>query len=301
MRANSFISNILIALLPVIFMTTCAKRSNPLLPTGSGHLGIQLSFKGRNITKADALGKLSSTLSGNQAINKISIRVLESVNGNTLASTEIDIQPGQESFAADLTVPTGENRIIEVEALEQFNNSSTITYRGRRDSIRVPADSTITVAIEIFPIPIPDRRIVLYVGDGSGMPGSQGNQVPIFLTNLNSVRGIQFDLIYNGNSFLPNTVDGNDIINSFSNIEARILESGRYRVLIFDQSSNPPAEIPPVTDTLSPVPLVDILMNVNIQTSAGVTETLRLENAVATDSNLNNLEVFAVPGNFSIQ
>jgi len=301
MRANSFISNILIALLPVIFMTTCAKRSNPLLPTGSGNLGIQLSFKGRNITKADALGKLSSTLSGNQAINKIVIRVLESVNGNTLALTEIDIQPGQESFAADLTVPTGENRIIEVEALEQFNNSSTITYRGRRDSIRVPVDSTITVSIEIFPIPIPDRRIVLYVGDGSGMPGSQGNRVGISLTNLNSVRGIQFDLIYNGNSFLPDTVDGSDIINSFSNIEARILDSGRYRVLIFDQNSNPPAEIPPVTDTLSPVPLVDILMNVNIQTSAGVTETLRLENAVATDSNLNNLEVFAVPGNFSIQ
>jgi hypothetical protein len=150
---------------------------------------------------------------------------------------------------------------------------------------------------------IPDFRVVLDVGDGAGAIGSPGNPVTIGLANHDNLRGLQFDLLYDGNLLEADTLNGMARLARFSNIVARNLTGpsptqNAYRVIILDQG-RPPGEIPPSAGEV-PEPIVNVLFNVDPKAGARQ-DTLRIVSATATNAALKNFEVYVVDGIFSVQ
>jgi len=293
-------------------LTHCGERTNPLSSADSGALGVRLLFHGRNITKLEDLTKINTNIAKSQAIDKIVIRVLASESGDTLSTTEVDIGPGDESFEVNIGVPVGEARVVEVDAFETIIESAddpddptigqnVLAWRGRETGINVQENDPILVDITLVPLPILGRRVVLYVGEGSGAIGSQSNPVDISIANLDNIRGIQFDLEFDESILFPEAVRRKAVIDGFSDVIGERLDSNTYRIIIFDQDSSFPAEISPVSDFLTKVQMVEVLFGIVEEASSGQSGKISLKKAVATDSNLNIFEVFSVDGNFMIR
>jgi len=279
----------------------CRENLSPLSPEPGAPLALRLSFHGRLLSRSAELGK-ARTAAEVQRISRIEARVFASEGGAVLDSAIIPLGSEQFTFRADLTVPSGSGRVVEVDAFEEIDDDdkgnsffSVLAWRGRKTGITVVRRDTVRVAVQLFPVPIPGQRVVLEVGDGAGTRGSTGNPVTLALANLDRIRGLQFDLLYNNDLVTPARFDSLGRIIGFKGIRAEIVTDQTesrlvYRVLIVDQS-NPPGEIAPVGRTLEPETIARILFNVASGTGAA-TDTLRLVSAVATTASLQDLEVF---------
>lgn len=278
----------------------CQENSSPLSPRGGAIVALRLSFHGRLLSRPAEVVKTRPKASAVQRISRLEVRVFASEGGAVLDSVTIPLDSEQQTFRADLTVPTGTNRVIEVDAFEEFFDKgedlvSVLTCRGRATGITVLRRDTVRVPVQLFPVPILGQRVVLDVSDGSGTRGSTGNPVALALANLDQIRGLQFDLLYNNDLVAPARFNPLGRIAGFNGIRAEtVLDRTEsrlvYRVVIFDQS-NPPGEIAPVGRTLEPETIAQILFNVASGTGAA-TDTLKLISAVATTASLRNLEVF---------
>jgi hypothetical protein len=250
------------------------------------------------LSRPAELGKTKST-TGALRISRLEARVFASEGGAVLDSVTIPLDSEQQTFRADLTVPTGTNRVIEVDAFEEIFDDSerrvtVLTCRGRATGITVLRRDTVRVAVQLFPVPIRGQRVVLDVGNGSGARSSTGNPVALALANLDQIRGLQFDLLYNNDLVTPARFNPLGRIAGFNGIRAETVADQTesrlvYRVIIFDQG-NPPGEIAPVGRTLEPETIAQILFDV-ASGSGAATDTLTLVSAVATTANLRQLEV----------
>jgi hypothetical protein len=278
----------------------CDQRSQPLSPQGDAAISLRLAFHGRLLSRPADLGKGAQT-AAMQRVSRIVVRVFASAEDTVaLDSVVIALDPGQQTFRENLTAPTGTGRVVEADAFEEFfdegeNSFFALTWRGRKTGINVLRSDTVRATVDLFPVPIPGQRVILDVGDGSGTRGSTGNAVPIALANLDRIRGLQFDLLYNNDIVDPARFNPLGRIAGFNGIRAEtVLDRTEsrlvYRVIIFDQS-NPPGEIAPVGRTLEPETIAQILFNVASGTGAA-TDTLKLVSGVATTADLQNLEVF---------
>jgi len=301
---------LLIALPACLFCLHCG-RPAPLAANGAAVFDLRLSFAGKKVSGSANLGKTENKISAAPAITKLVFRVFDAPEGQLIASDSIEIAPGQLSFRKNLlNVPAGENRVLDVKAFESiFIETSerfdeVISFSGRQTDITVPQNDTVRVSLTLSPLPIPGYRVVLDIGDGAGAIGSSLNPVAISLANSDNLRGLQFDLVYDGRQLAANGVRGVSRLAGFSNIEARNLvqedpANTIYRIIIFDQS-RPPGEIPPVAVTAVPEPILTVLFNVDSRAVAQP-GTLRIAAATATDANLTKFEVYAVEGFFTVR
>jgi len=288
-----------LALLVAFAGLQCHENSSPLSPRDGAPVDLRLSFHGRLLSRPAAFGKARQTASGVQRISRLEARVFASEGGAVLDSVTIDLPQAQQTFRADLTVPIGTNRVVEVDAFEEFFDEGEdvvfiLTCRGRATGITVLRNDTVRVPVKLFPVPILGQRVVLDVSDGSGTRGSTDNPVALALANLDQIRGLQFDLLYNNDLVTPTRFNPLGRIAGFNGIRAETVTDQTesrlvYRVLIFDQS-NPPGEIAPVGRTLEPETIAQILFNVASGTGAA-TDTLKLISAVATTASLRKLDV----------
>ncbi len=300
MKLGSGLSGSGLALLIAFAGLQCRENSSPLSPRDGVPVALRLSFHGRLLSRPAEFGRARQKPSGVQRISRLEARVFASEGGAVLDSVTISLDSEQQTFRADLTVPTGTNRVIEVDAFEEFFDKgeeliSVLTCRGRATGITVLRRDTVRVSVQLFPVPIRGQRVVLDVGNGSGARGSTGNPVALALANLDQIRGLQFDLLYNNDLVTPAQFNPLGRIAGFNGIRAETVTDQTetrlvYRVIIFDQS-NQPREIAPVGRTLEPETIAQILFNVASGAGAA-TDTLKLVSAVATTANLRQLEVF---------
>jgi len=294
--------NLVLALLIALAGLQCHENSSPLSPRDGAPVDLRLSFHGRLLSRPAEFGKARQRPSGVQRISLIVARVFASEAGAVLDSVTIPLDSEQQTFRADLTVPSGPGRVVEVDAFEEIIDDDdegnlfafVLAWRGRKVGINVLRRDTVRVAVQLFPVPILGQRVVLEVSDGAGTRGSTGNPVALALANLDRIQGLQFDLLYNNALVAPARFNPLGRIAGFNSIRADTVldqtESRRvYRVLIFDQR-NPPGEIAPVGRTLEPETIAQMLFNVASGTGAA-TDTLKLVSAVATTANLRQLEV----------
>jgi hypothetical protein len=297
--------------LTCLFCLHCGRQS-PLSANGDAVFDLRLSFAGKKVSgSAPGLGKTADVVSAAPAITKLVFRVFDGPEGQLIASDSIEIAPEQLSFRKNLlNVPAGANRVLEVKAFESIfietseSFDEVISFSGRQTGITVPQNDTVRVAIALSPLPIPDYRVVLDVGDGAGAIGSSFNPVAISLANSDNLRGLQFDLVYDRRQLAANSLRGVSRLANFSNIEGRNLiqedpANTIYRIIVFDQN-RPPGEIPPVAVAAVPEPILSVLFNVEPQANAQQS-MLRITSASATDANLKNFEVYAVDGFFTVR
>ncbi len=280
----------------------CRESSSPLAPRQDAVVALRLSFNGRLLSRSAAFGKARQMPLNVQQISFIVARVFASEAGAVLDSVIIQLDAGQQTFRGDLTVPTGTGRVIEVEAFEEIDGGdkgnsffSALAWRGRKTGINVLRNDTARVAVQLFPVPILGQRVVLEVGDGTGIRGSANNPVALALANLDPIQELQFDLLYNNDLVTPARFNPLGRIAGFKGISAEITVDQSetnlvYRVQILDQSESP-GEIAPVGRTLEPETIAQIFFNIASGTGAA-TDTLKLVSAIATTANSQNLEVF---------
>lgn len=304
------IAPLLIVLFACLCRFHCGKPA-PLSADGAAVFDLRLSFAGKKVGGiTPGLGKTGHPISGTLAISKLVFRVLDGPEGQVIASDSIRVAPGDLRFRTEMTVPAGENRVLEVNAFEQLDINGdqrfeeVRSYSNRQIGITVANDDTVRIPLTLFPVSIPNFRVVLDVGDGAGAIGSLANPVAIGLANQDNLRGLQFDLVYNGSVLEADALNGTSRLARFSNIVARNLaeqpQSRRvYRIIIIDQS-RPPNDISPNSAMNVPEPIVNVLFKVNPNAGARQ-DTLRIVSATATNATLKNFEVYVVDGIFSVK
>jgi len=304
------IAPLLLVLLACLSRLHCG-RPAPLSGNGAAVFELRLSFAGKKVGRlTPGLGKTGQMISGAPVITKLVFRVLDGPEGQVIASDSIGLAPGDLRFRTELIVPTGEDRVIEVSAFENLDINAdqrfeeVRSFLARQTGITVSKDDTMRIPLTLFPLSIPGFRVVLDVGDGDGAIGSPGNPVAIGLANHDNLRGLQFDLVYNGSVLEADTLNGIARLARFSNIVARNLAGpsqaqNAYRIIIIDQG-RPPGEIPPSPGVNVPEPIVTVLFKVNPLAGARQ-DTLRIVSASATNTALKNFEVYVVEGVFSIK
>jgi len=304
------IAPLFLMLVAGLFRLHCG-NSAPFSGNGAAVVELQLSFAGKKVGRvAPDLGKNGKMISGAPVITKLVFRVLDGPAGEVIASDSIRLAPGELRFRTALIVPTGDDRMLEVTAFENLDINAdqrfeeVRSYLARQTGITISKDDTVKTPLPLFPLSIPDFRVVLDVGDGGGIIGSPGNPVMIGLANHDHLRGLQFDLVYNGSVLAADTLNGIARLARFSNIVARNLAGPAqtlkaYRIIIIDQD-RPPREIPPSPGVNVPEPIVSVLFKVNPLARVRQ-DTLRIIAATVTNAVLKNFEVYVVDGVFSVK
>ncbi len=301
---------LLLVLLACLFRLHCG-RPAPLSANGAAVFDLRLSFAGKKVGGVKtSLGKTGNMVSSPLAFSKLVFRVLDGPEGPVIAGDSIRFAPGALRFRTELLIPAGENRVLEVSAFENLDINAdqrfeeVRSFSARQTGITVPKDDTVRIPLTLFPLSIPDFRVVLDVGDGAGAIGSPGNPVTIGLANHDNLRGLQFDLVYNGSLLEADAVNGTARLANFSNIVARNLSGpsqtqNAYRIIVIDQGP-PPGEIPPSAGVNVPEPIINVLFKVNPLAQARQ-DTLRIVAATATNTALKNFEVYVVDGIFAVK
>ncbi len=306
------IISILTILILFEFMTSCSKVSDPYSPDQSAKLNISLNFPGRYTAGHSALGSsLNSYLAKNinAVITKITIDVFDGTSSESIASADAVINIENRTFSAELDVPVGEERIVEVRIFESFAEASgvnlldTNTWIGRESGVSIEPNITTNLEIDLYPLPVKGRRVVVQVSNGSGTQGSRGNPVEISISNLDNLRGVQFDLIYNRIILQPESVSVGQNLTNFR-VDAEVLSTviggnGVYRIIVFSDN-NASAEIPVVDKADNFEPL--LIVNFQVLNTGGGSSQLLIDdiNSVVTDSNYNLYQLFSIGGVFNV-
>lgn len=287
-------------------------RQDPLSANDAAILDLRLSFAGRKVSGITrGLGKTGGLVSAAPNITKLVFRVLDAAGQLVVPIDSIIIAPVDHRPRKDLIVPVGTGRVLEVVAFENLDINAdqrleeVRTFFARQTDITIPRDDTVRVSLTLFPLSIPNFRVVLDVGDGAGGIGSSGNPVTISLANQDNLRGLQFDLLYNAGLLEADTLNRAARLARFSNITPKNLAGPSprhkaYRVIIFDQGT-PVNEITPSTSGNDPEPILTVLFNVDPRAANARQDTLRIVSASATNVDLKNFEVYVLDGIFTVK
>lgn len=301
MKVKLLLSIFFAFILLFVFALHCSKQANPLSTGKETQLDVQLSFVGSNISKNPILKKSDGLLSSKSSAGEIvaiSVKVLDS-DLTVLNQETASFDPETRTFESNIKAEAGTGKMVEVEVTEQINcgeNTTTgLTWYGQKNDVSIIADSTTTVAIDLYPLPVQGCRVVLFVDESSGTVGTSNNIVNISLANLDNLRGIQMDLLYDQNNFNPENAWGIIRCNGYK-LESQKIEKpgqGVYRMILFDENK-PLDEIVPVTN---PKGKGEDIVSVSFQiigNDISGSETIDLKDAIVTTANYDTLQVYAV-------
>ncbi|MCJ7457549.1 MAG: cohesin domain-containing protein, partial [candidate division Zixibacteria bacterium] len=170
----------------------------------------------------------------------------------------------------------------------QGPGSVSVTFRAK-DEKGVSTLKTVTININAVP-----QDLLVVSKDKGGVPGSKGKLVPLILTNLQDVYGVQFTLHYDSASVNIDSLVPASIISGF-NIKSNLGDSSnQVTVLVFGLNNE---IIPTGSDTL-----LYLGLSVDTLASSGK-KPLTLTNAweaISTDPNVPAKELAVTNGFFTV-
>ena len=280
-----------------LLFTACS--ISPLSPpTGPAVVILELEFAQGVVHQAKAatpLGRLGAVAQATR------VEIYVTFAEDTLSRATVTVSPGASEFSAELEVPAGDDRRIVVEVWSDSaalpDAGSVLEYRGVRPHVSIVPNASQEVGITLYPLPIAGERVVMIAGSAGGASGSQGNQAPVLLITSDSIRALQFDLQFEGDLIVPDSVVQGEA-NTLANLESNLVSTDRgeaLRCLLFDNSGQ---ILPPLAD---PTALLAVEFRVNSTASRGDSSNVVLTDFVVLNARREQLQVISIPGVFKIQ
>ncbi len=290
---------ILLATITTGFGMRCSEQPTACR-TNQGNISLQFKLLGLNITKDAESAKASGCTDGLHKecrFQNVLVRVLNSTREDTIASSDADINEQDSTFYCELKVPIGSNMLLEADVYEQFSDQSSFSplgfrsWSGSHSPIVIDGVNPVTIEVEMFPVPISGRRVVLAYRSGMATNEKQLT-LEISLLNLDFIKGVQLDIIYD-NRFLGLPLTQVTARTEHFKIEAETLKQTSeqnysiFRLLLFDERGS---SILPIDENENSAPI----LFVNFSTAGAMPDAhaIRLQNAVVTDAKLKRYEVY---------
>jgi len=295
-------------ILLVLVHINCA--NSPNAPGKFGSLNLNFHITGHKISGNTSLVKSTESLS----FSRIIIEVYPSGSAATdnvsaresIARLELELTPNDIEFEGSLEVPAGENHLVIVRLFQtDFSTpastgdaSEKLTFCGRK-TISVAAGSTVEANIDLYPLPIRGRRVVIHIGSIEMKADASLKLLPVSVANLDSLRGIQFDMYLNSQYIKLNSTQKTERTAAFSDVNFNYLESynDEVRVIIFDRTKG--AALLPIKDECAiPDPIVYLGISLSPETDVTnrISIPLTISRVIVTSTAFNPLEVWVVDG-----
>jgi len=288
-----------------VFVMLNCQNLTPLKVSDGGKVNLTFNFVGKEITQND-LKKLSAA-----RFTRILIAAYQSGNfldprreEEPVTILEIELAPQATRFEGQLNLPAGSDwrlvvslfEAVDAEAILPGEILEALSYTGRRDGITVLPEKVSEITINLFPVPIPNRRVVLWAGT-TGSPTNLSEVLPIGIATMDSLRGIQFDLEFNPPVITTAAVNATELAKNFSDLHFNNLPGKGTRILLFDQTANQTPVVPLVAVTALPEPLLEVILKKTDTTNASnQIIQVSFNNGIVNAPGYRYLEVFAVPG-----
>jgi len=237
------------ALIALMLLLNCGQGPNA--PEETGALQIHFQIADYAVLNPELLRKHSQATAFSRielAVYHAGTQSVSAISAEPIAWLELNLAPSDTAFKGILKVPAGADHLLIArlfEALPEENNPgaaelSTLSFCGRQQ-ITVTPGTTVEAEVRLFPVPIRNERIVLHLGPAEINTESRRVDIPLAIANLDSLRGIQFDLLASPISLAAPTIVPLGRLLAFDRIESSLLASHsdflQLRVLIFDQST----------------------------------------------------------------
>lgn len=291
----------------IIIHATCT--NNPNTPNDFGAINLNFNIVGHKISEANSLMKPLEW----QAFTRLIIEVFSSAlvtdnlsNLESIAQLELQLSPNDTSFEGRLEVPAGEDQLLVAKLFqanflspaEAVDVSETLTFCGRK-KISVTAGATVEVNVDLYPVPIRGKRVVIHIGSIELKTNDALKFLPLSVANLDSLRGVQFDMYLDSRYLKLNSVQKTERTATFSDANFNYLASynDEARILLFDKTEG--AVLLPVEEAcVVPEPAVNL--GISSSAEAEVADNrlipLTISRAIVTSTAFKTLEVWIKDG-----
>ena len=283
----------------LIFSTVfvCCENHSPFGPEADGLVALQLNFLGRPI-RSGKLHKLPVHNFSHLMVEIYSEEITSSTAEiSPLATTTIKIDSSATAFEGRLTLPAGEKRFLVVRLFESKQDniaeSSVLSYCGKTRNVSIFPGKSNEVTVDLFPVPIKNRRVVFWLESAQMEPETLVAEVPFLLASLDSIRGIQFDLVFEPAVVRTDSISKNEVTRQFSDILYNETTNQGTRIIMFDQTQNSPWLTPNSDACAAPIALFQLNVRVTNPTLEAV--EMSIERAIVSIRNFEEIEVFAIP------
>lgn len=295
----------------VIMYSSCDK--NPGTPDGAGAINVNFQIVGHPVPGKSLLMKPTQS----QVFTKVIIDVYSSGSAAVASETdkpvahlELKLEPDDTTFEGKLQVPAGKQlvvaRLYQADGISGINSAEELVFCGQQ-SVSIRAGSTTEVNIDLYAIPIKGRRVVIHIGTVDMTSDESSKFLPVSIANLDSLRGIQFDLHLKSKYEISETISihKTERTASLSNINYSILSASAnsllIRILLYDRNEG--AILLPVTDPCAtPDPVIQLGFQLATETVIIDDHSLEIfiTNALVTSNTFTPLEVWAVDGEINL-
>lgn len=297
MKIKTF--NILILL--IFIAAGCVKQ--PVTPPGNlGQIELKLNFHGEAITQPEFSKR---TAAAGAYFSKMLIDIYETGTQTEclnevmpFLTTELEIDMATGTFAGEFEVPAGNDRLLRLRLYETAltgDSTQTLTYAGRRAGVEIAVDQINEIEMDLYPVPIKNKRIVLWVDPLQEIPDQSLLSVPVAVATADSLLGFQFDV-----EFIPADMEIEELqktalSENFSDIHFNPVSEQSTRVVIFDRTDRRNALQPTCDVTAVPEPFVYLKTRSLDESVVGSTNySISLQNGVVNTIDFLPLEVWAV-------
>lgn len=214
-----------------------------------------------------------------------------------LAAVTIELDTNTTAFEGRLTLPAGENRFLLAQLYEKSGTtsalaeSSVVSYCGKKNNLSIQAGQVHEITLDLFPAPIRHRRVVFWLESVQPELTAGTTGLPVKIATLDSLRGLQFDLVFNPTGVTTDSVSRKEATALFSSIQFNNI-SGGTRILLFDQSTQSHWILPLPDACFASVLLFDV--RVRLPKDYEIIQ-VTMEKVIVSTRNLESLEVFVVP------
>ncbi|MBN1350240.1 hypothetical protein JXJ21_12570 [candidate division KSB1 bacterium] len=311
MNSKILLLFILLFLVSISYMS-CDRQ--PTSPETTGQVNLHFEIAGRQLNGNTYLMKPA------HSFTRVVIEVYSSsdaVSVSSIAQTpvarlEVALSASDTEFEGKLLVPAGEKQLLVAKLYENrgeseltsIANDEVISFYGRQN-VTVEAGAVVEARIELLPAPIKNERVVIHVGSVEAQRDTSAKYLPISVANLDSIRGIQLDLIFETTPSMFSTISVRKTARSqaFSNIDFNVLntEDFQVRILMYDRTEG--AALLPLKDaSASPGAVAELGFRIasSIQPVASPTISVKAGSAFVTTDPMVPLEVWVVDGEINL-
>ena len=278
---------------------------------GAGSVALKFNFVGHALPSGAHLLKPGKAHSFTRVlVEAFSVAaVTEALSSeNAIASAEIILTPTDSTFEARLDVPAvGEHLIVAKlyqtsSVSEDIEAADMLSFCGKT-RVTIIGGTSVDAAIDLFAVPIRGQRVVFQLEELRLDSDESMAWQPISISNLDSLRGIQFDLILAKQNLVSDSVQIRQLgtAASFSNADLSIIESSenelQVRILMYDRAQG--TVLPPIVDACAGAQVV-MELGFQITSEAVSVEPVSIptafSGALVTTTDFSPIEVWTTDG-----
>lgn len=285
-------------LLFALLLVSTGCDQTPVNPGRAGIIDLKLNFIGRPVSSAN-LAKAA------HLFTHLTLEVFATESAvNTpndlapLAAVTIELDSNATSFEGRLTLPAGENRFLVAKLYEKSGatsalaESSVVSYCGKKNNLSIQAGQVNEITLDLFPAPIRHRRVVFWVESVQAELARNTAEIPVKIATLDSLRGLQFDLVFDPPDVTTDSVSRKEAAGLFSTVQFNDIPNRGVRILLFDQTTNSRWILPLSSPCFAPVLLFGV--QVRLPEAYEIIQ-VTMEEIIVSTQNLKNLEIYVVP------